>query len=150
MEPEQRVLPTRITVQSLDLVNGCCGNATLRKTQKTVTKSRPFKAALNGERGQNAIIATGLIKRWFEEPDHQLPQDVIKGGTRVRNAVSDDSAQPERRLDEDVDRQRQSMQVAVGLAPNDLMRLFVQVHPNFGLESIQMFLSPDDFEPSTI
>src|SRR5205814_1759231 len=107
------------------------------------------------KRGNAPVLWSAEINRGAEIPLGEFPSDIIQGRTGIGDAVPDDCAQPERWSAGDYAGQRVNtigdprIRLLCGLAPN-FVRLLVEVHPDFGLQGVEVLLCPDDFEASAV
>ena len=155
-ERQKRFMPSIVRLHPFELRNRRWGNFALRKTIKTFFKPLSVPAAEDRKCGQTHIVRVPPnIKRWVKMPLSEFPHDVIKRRPRGGDAVANDGAQSRRRLGRDNRRQDVSraepgmLRASLGLT-SELIWLLVQVHPDFGLEAVEVLLCPDDFESCTI
>lgn len=143
MQPPQRLIPSVARLTAMDFRNRRCGNLALRKTIRSV--HIPGVTGVGGKResGNSSVVKVGDIKGRIEVLRHQFPEDVVESGPTIADAIPDDGAEAQGRL-------RHQQDVGVRFVCDlgfDFVRALVQVHGDFGFQRIDMFLSPDDFEP---
>ena len=171
MEPAQRVIRSTVSLGEVDRVlrecrhintGGVVARHALRQTIKTIPVA--LITDVDGEMSKSSVIEPRLNVNRIPIALNELPNDVIQSGAQIRDAITDDGAEPERRIVRNDMREfkRRSHRVhgwiyaAESIAryrfylTEDLVRLVLEVHPDFGLETVEVLLGPDDFEPGTV
>jgi len=155
-ERQKRFIPSIVRLHPFEPRNRRCGNFALRKTIKTNFDSLVGFAAEDRKCGETFIVRVPPnIKSRVKIPFGKFPHDVIKRRPCVGDAVANDGTQSGWRLRRDNRGQDMSraepcmLRASFGLT-SDFIRLLVQVHPDFGLEAVEVLLCPDDFEPCAI
>jgi hypothetical protein len=153
VQPPQRIVGGSVRLRRLDRANNQCWDVSgigsrevLRKTFKTVLV--PVLAGnVDGKVDDSAQLPwrrDGIIG-WHEVLARDLKDYVIKRRTRIDNDIADQDAESKRGIN---DVQPTS---AIGLVVSaEHVGVFIKVHGDLGLQSVQVFLSPDDFEPRAI
>lgn len=145
VEPPKRLISGFRRLRVLDLGHRICGDMALLKTIDVIHIRGEGGIREQRERDRLTIPLCG--HGGVEVMHGQLPSDVIQSGHAISEAITNDGAQPERGRWGDGG--REVPRVAIMLFDN-FVRLFVKVHPDFGLKRVNVFLSPDDFEPRSV
>lgn len=151
IEPSKSLIPSVLRLRQLDLINRRCGTGEFQTFRKASDFPVVFAVGGTGADRPGCTLPflrrIGVEGRVVEVFDGELPNDVIQNGTTVREAITDDRAQSDRWLD--IDNWSDGIQIKIFLG-HEIPRLVLQIHSDFGFKGVQMLVSPDDFEPSTI
>lgn len=141
-EQPKDFIPSLVRLNVFDLPERTCRDGVrLRKTTQAVTT--PIRIIGHWEVG--CVPADNQLA--LRVSDRELPHDVIQGRAEVAEAVADNRAEPGRRLSRD---SHIDLPYLLAFLSEDRVRMRVSVASDFGLEGVQMFLCPDDFEPGSV
>jgi hypothetical protein len=149
MEPPQRLIPTVVGLNRLDLINRRCGDLAVRQTVQPVHFRTAAGNSPNGKSGDFPVIGIGNIKGGIEVATDQFPNDIVQRGPRVGDAISYESAEAQRGLRGDGELGKGHPECFVFLG-SDYIWLLLDVHSDLSSERIDVLLCPDDFEPSAV
>lgn len=147
VEPAQRLIPSVVRLNVPDVLNGRCGDLLLRKTVKVLRKPLGRRVVVNGHLDLFTLPICPGINGGLSERGGKLPHDVIEGGSGVPEAITDDGAETERGL---FTRGGCDSLVLTVRLDRERVRVLLQEHGNLGIEGVQVFLCPDDFEPRSV
>jgi hypothetical protein len=152
-KPPERLIPSIVRLNSLNLVDRTCGKLTILQSMRTFLDFTRIVG--NKERGEFSVSELVNIQRWLEVFCGEFPHDIIESRPSVSDDVADDCTQRQFGLRRDDGRKTvhgihpRVLRLSAGLAP-DLVDVSAQVTPDFHLQGIEVLLSPDDFEPCAI
>lgn len=145
VEPVHRFVPAVVRLNRLDLVNRTCGNAKIRQGLEFLDEVCVLSVRVDRERG---VPVSPAGERTTVVGLNQLPNDVVQRCSDIAENIAHDQAEIHGRLT-DVGLGRPNV-LHIIFGPDDGIRLGLQIGSEFGLERVQMLLSPDDFEPGVV
>jgi hypothetical protein len=141
IEESQRLIPSVIGLNGLDDVKRRCGNVIPPQLRSPI-------------RVVNAVVADWEIdnvlpgnQRLAVKVLRESPRDVIETGPHIAKTIAQDATQSARGFGFENGMGRRHISAYIN---RDFIRLTVKVLPNFILERVEVFLSPDDFEPGSV
>lgn len=134
-------IPSIVRLHALDEVNRRCGDRVVRELRATI--SHEMRSGFR-DRELEAIPAP----QWSPGiPIGELPCNVIETGSQIDKAITENTTQHERRINDEDRSDRYDILIAFNDEP---VRIAIHVRRDIRLERIQMMFCPDDFEPGSI
>jgi len=145
-QPFQRIMPSVIRLRPLDCVNRRCGDIAGDKLLQGLRSDKCRVVAWANRKSNSSLLPIGQWDRVIAKD--QLPSDVVQTGAKVADTVPENGAQMDRWFVRDLHRVYRDLIVLN--FDRDFIRVATHVGAELVFESVQVFLSPDDFEPSSI
>src|SRR5262249_5538646 len=146
IEGIERLIPSVVRLNALDYTHGRCWDSA-HVSQALCGPFRIGEVCFRRDERECDAPLLALSQRSRAELHGQFPRDVVKAGPEVGDEIPDYAREGRRRLGCDDTFNTYTIPFKFG---DDFIGLCAYVPPSIFIERFQVFLSPDDFEPSAV